>query len=135
MNPFGTSPIGAEDHPGPPTRFAVLRHEGVEEPHYDLLFETRAGGSLMTWRSPAWPIVRNTTVQMLEPHRNLYLDYEGPLTDHRGHVRRITLGLCTLRQIEQDTYFIQFLDSDVDSILIWQTEGIDGVAFPASTAE
>lgn len=116
-------------------RFVVLRHEGVEEPHFDLLFETQGGGALMTWRSPVWPIERNTAVVMLEPHRNVYLEYEGPISGDRGVVHRVAAGLCKLRRLEGDTYLIKFVEPALQSILIWQTEGLEGVAFPAEGGE
>ena len=53
--------------------FVVLRHDGVEHPHFDLMFELEPGGKLATWRSPVWPVVRSTPPTRLADHRREYL--------------------------------------------------------------
>ena len=40
----------------PPLRYVILWHDGVAEPHFDLMFETLPGSALATWRSPRWPV-------------------------------------------------------------------------------
>lgn len=73
-------------------RFVVLRHEGIPEPHFDLMLESKPGGALVTWRSPVWPLVDQTPLTPLGEHRRDYLSYEGPISGNRGHVRRIAGG-------------------------------------------
>jgi hypothetical protein len=73
-------------------RFVILRHDGVPEPHFDLMFETAPGGPLETWRSPAWPIASPVTLTLLAPHRRAYLTYEGPVSNNRGVVTRVAEG-------------------------------------------
>lgn len=75
-------------------RYAILRHEGVAEPHFDLLFETEAGSALESWRSAAWPIDRPTGLTRLPEHRREYLSYEGPVSGGRGRVRQVEGGTC-----------------------------------------
>jgi hypothetical protein len=75
-----------------PLRFVVLRHDGITEPHFDLMFESEPGGALRTWRSPVWPIVDPVCITPLDLHRWEYLEYEGPLSNDRGHVRRVAQG-------------------------------------------
>jgi hypothetical protein len=75
-------------------RFAVLRHEGVESPHFDLLIETAPGGALAAWRCEDWPIDRPASLVRLPDHRSIYLDYEGPVSGNRGTVRRVAGGEC-----------------------------------------
>lgn len=75
-----------------PLRYAVLRHEGVDEPHFDLLFEPGPGEPLITFRSDRWPITERVQVQRLPDHRPVYLEYEGPISGNRGRVRRIEAG-------------------------------------------
>lgn len=82
----------AADTPQPPRRFVVLRHDGVPDPHFDLMFETLPGGPLETWRSPAWPIATPVRVTPLSPHRREYLSYEGPVSNNRGVVTRVAEG-------------------------------------------
>lgn len=67
-------------------RFAILTHDHPQL-HWDLLLEQESG--LRTWRLPysadtPGPI----SVLSLADHRKLYLDYEGPVSNNRGHVTR-----------------------------------------------
>src|SRR5258706_5113599 len=78
--------------PDMPLRFAILHHTGVPTPHFDLMFETAPGSPLATWRSPVWPILQPTPIERLDDHRRDYLDYQGPVSNDRGHVRRVAGG-------------------------------------------
>jgi hypothetical protein len=80
--------------PGEPItlRYVVLRHEGVERPHFDLLFETSPASALAAWRADRWPVRDGDLVQPLPDHRRIYLDYEGPVSGNRGSVRRVLAG-------------------------------------------
>ncbi len=73
-------------------RYVVLRHEGADEPHFDLMFETKAGSDLATWRANEWPITAATEFTPLRPHRRAYLQYEGQISGDRGQVHRIQSG-------------------------------------------
>ncbi len=103
-------------------RWALLRHDLPDSSwHYDWLIDRvswwhRPGGAdrcagapdldpdacdLFAFRVPVRPdiatIDRFDAVR-LPDHRRLYLDYEGPLTNNRGSVRRVASGLCTWSQ-------------------------------------
>jgi hypothetical protein len=78
-----------------PLRYVILRHEQIDSPHFDLMFETSPGSLLATWRSDAWPITRPTVLLRLPDHRAHYLEYEGPLSAARGSVRRVESGILT----------------------------------------
>jgi hypothetical protein len=73
-------------------RYVVLRHEGVDEPHFDLMFETTPASDLATWRADQWPFTDQTTFTPLRPHRRAYLQHEGPISGDRGTVHRIHCG-------------------------------------------
>ena len=75
-------------------RFAVLRHEGIDQPHFDFLFETAPGSMLQTWRLNAWPIMEAQEAQRIRDHRPAFLTYQGSLTGDRGHVVRVDEGTC-----------------------------------------
>jgi hypothetical protein len=78
-------------------RYVVLSHEGIDPPHFDLMFEVEPGSELLaTWRSDHWPIESGDYLDRLPDHRRHYLDYEGPISDNRGYVRRIASGLLFL---------------------------------------
>jgi hypothetical protein len=83
-----------------PLRYVVLRHDGIDQPHFDLMFETFEGSALATWRSDEWPITSTTRTERIGDHRRDYLDYEGPLSGNRGFVRRVDAGTHVLRQLE-----------------------------------
>ena len=76
----------------PILRYVILHHQGIPDPHYDLMFEREPGGPLLTLRSPSWPILKPTPVEPLPDHRRDYLDYEGPVSNNRGDVRRVQSG-------------------------------------------
>ena len=78
-------------------RYVILRHDDVADPHFDLMFETAAESLLAAWRLPVWPLQQAVRIPRLGDHRRVYLDYQGPLTDQRGSVRRITEGTCRLQ--------------------------------------
>src|SRR5262245_52799440 len=83
-----------------PLRYVVLRHEGVDDPHFDLMFEANPGSDLATWRSNEWPITATTEFTPLRPHRRAYLQYEGAISGDRGTVHRLHAANHT---IEEDT--------------------------------
>jgi hypothetical protein len=79
--------------PVPSIRFVVLRHDGVPEPHFDLMIEAPGRSYLFTWRCPHDPLERYVTVcHRIHNHRIRYLDYEGPLSGNRGSVVRVRAG-------------------------------------------
>jgi hypothetical protein len=78
----------------PPLRYVVLRHEGIDDPHFDLMLEMAPGGPLATWRAPHWPPSYGDYFVRLPDHRNSYLEYEGPVSGNRGHVARCAAGTC-----------------------------------------
>ena len=73
-------------------RYVVLLHEGFGDTHYDLMFETTAGSELLTWRCAEWPLRTGLILKPLALHRRAYLEYEGPLSNNRGRVRRVAWG-------------------------------------------
>lgn len=101
-----------------PLRYAVLRHDGIPDPHFDLMFEFEPGAPLRTWRSPVWPITGRTRLVPLEPHRPAYLDYEGPVSGGRGHVRRVAGGTFTLRTPDAATREIELTGGPVEGLLL-----------------
>jgi len=82
----------------PPLRYAVLRHDGIDAPHFDLLFETAPGSMLQTWRLATWPVNEPQEVTRLRDHRPAFLTFQGALTGDRGEVMRIEEGTCTFEE-------------------------------------
>jgi len=75
-------------------RFVVLLHEHSDGDHWDFMLETAA--RLTTWAVPPLPLPLDSfecQAKILPDHRLHYLDYEGPISDNRGTVRRIDAGI------------------------------------------
>lgn len=71
-------------------RFVLLEHDHPFL-HWDLMLE--CGAVLRTWRLAEMPgAAGSIAVEALPDHRRRYLDYEGPVSGGRGHVRRIDAG-------------------------------------------
>ena len=73
-------------------RFALLEHD-FPTLHWDFFLE--AGDSLRSWRILHEPTPHqsfSTEAEAIADHRLLYLDYEGPVSGGRGHVRQIDAG-------------------------------------------
>ena len=85
-----------------PLRYAVLHHTDVPDPHFDLMFETAPGSTLLTWRSAEWPIRSRAIVTRIPDHRRDYLDYDGPVSDDRGQVARVISGTFRWQVLSDD---------------------------------
>ncbi len=94
----------------PLLRYVVLRHEGVANPHFDLMFETSPGSPLATWRAMEWPIKNGSPMEYLADHRNAYLNYEGPISNNRGHVQRVMAGTHNVIEASAESLVIQIVD-------------------------
>lgn len=97
-------------------RYAVLHHTDVAVPHFDLLFEAFSGSPLMTWRSASWPIISPTIVERIADHRREYLEYEGPVSNERGQVRRVAGGTFCFEVISENLLRIRFDGGDCLSL-------------------
>lgn len=94
-------------------RFVVLHHTGVPSPHFDLMFETADESALVSFRLTYWPILQNGPATKLPDHRRAYLDYEGPITHHRGRVDRVASGTARVTNAGP-AWRLQPLDGGVD---------------------
>jgi hypothetical protein len=90
-------------------RYVILRHDGVAEPHIDLMIETYPGSQLSTWRLAHWPVESATPATRLRDHRRFYLEYEGEIAGHRGFVHRIADGTCEVEIGEASLWTIRIL--------------------------
>src|SRR5205809_3722995 len=98
-------------------RYVVLRHDCVDEPHFDLMFEQQAGSDLITFRFRDWPIWEVTEVTELRPHRRAYLSYEGDVSGGRGSVQRIAEGNCRVEHAGDGTWRVKLL-SDHPTVVV-----------------
>jgi hypothetical protein len=81
---------------GTTRKYVVLHHTGHGPSHYDLMFESMTGDSLVTYRVEHWPPVSTDAFIPLPNHRLAYLTYEGPVSRGRGEVRRVDEGACVV---------------------------------------
>ncbi|MEE9312702.1 MAG: hypothetical protein V3V10_09865, partial [Planctomycetota bacterium] len=58
--------------------------------HFDLLMEVEGEERLFTLQLENWP--PPSKFVELKPHRRMYLDYEGEISDGRGSVKRVMSG-------------------------------------------
>jgi len=82
----------------PAALYVILRHEGVDQPHFDLMFQTAVGSKLVTWRSQVWRPTESVNVEKIGDHRMAYLTFEGELSGNRGSVRRVEQGICNVER-------------------------------------
>lgn len=89
-------------------RTVVLRHvqDGLPD-HFDWLIdqpERTDEHRLITFRCEQLPTqARKITAAKAPDHRAVYLDYEGDLSQGRGHVTRVLRGVVTRLALTRDT--------------------------------
>lgn len=105
-------------------RYVILHHQGIETPHFDLMVETAEDSALSTWRLDRWPPADGDIATPLPDHRRAYLEYQGPVTNNRGHVQRIACGTCLIQHNSSDQLVAQ-LDGKVQLSL--QKRGQEGL--------
>lgn len=85
-------------------RYVVLSHDWPS-PHLDLLLEL--DDRLRSWRLIELPSIGHRMIAQANfDHRLHYLDYEGPISDNRGVVQRVTAGLFDWLQVGPDRVLI-----------------------------
>lgn len=67
--------------------------------HWDWMFEGTSG-ELLTWALDRWPDPIEQLAWQLPLHRAAYLEYEGPVSNHRGSVKRHASGTYRLSGTE-----------------------------------
>ena len=81
-------------------RFVILHHRVDGGEHWDMMLEH--GDVLLTWQLLAEPRGADClpiTARRIHDHRKAYLEYEGPIGEDRGDVRRIDSGGVEIEEI------------------------------------
>ena len=99
------------------TRFVVLHHSGIAEPHFDLMFDIGPDAPLITWRSPGWPIDRPVVITRLPDHRREYLTYQGEVSKDRGCVERVAEGWCEV-EMSENRWNVKWGDPALAALII-----------------
>jgi hypothetical protein len=87
--------------------YIVLHHTAIETPHYDLLLDISPNETLATWRSNTWPPSPGDELHRIQNHRREYLQYQGPVSDNRGDVKRVASGEFELLREEPNHIVIR----------------------------
>ena len=105
-----------------PLRFVLLFHDHPF-PHYDLMFEF--GTVLQTWRLSKNLTNQVFTAEKLQDHRLAYLDYEGPVSNDRGSVKRIDKGIYLTSAVTDDLVMIDLEGDNFKGTLTLDRMGTD----------
>ncbi|MSR30148.1 MAG: hypothetical protein EXR99_01460 [Gemmataceae bacterium] len=81
------------------SRFVLLSHDDPF-PHFDFMLED--GDTLLTFRLSSFPGQKPFFAEQIGNHRQLYLDYEGPVSGGRGQVSRMDFGDFAFADREED---------------------------------
>ncbi|MFQ5461635.1 MAG: DNA polymerase ligase N-terminal domain-containing protein [Phycisphaerae bacterium] len=79
------------------SRYVILHHQAPSGEHWDLMLES--GDALLTWQLKSKPVSNEALpieAEKIADHRKAYLEYEGPISGHRGHVTRVDRGELTI---------------------------------------
>lgn len=91
-------------------QYVLLEHATSAGVHWDLMIED--GVTLATWRLAEAPTRERTepiAAERIGPHRLAYLDYEGPISGERGHVRRCDRGEVRVVRRGVTAWEVEFL--------------------------
>ena len=110
--------------------------------HYDLMLESEGG--LLTFAVPQKPSTGHLTLPAIKLplHRDVYLDYEGPVSGDRGTVQRVMAGTFALIEISPQTNLegsfekltIELFPSDQERSPRLALEQVDGDKFQLTCA-
>ena len=111
-----------------PRRFVLLEHvrDGV---HWDFMLER--DGTLATWAIES-KIVSNVDLiaTKLPDHRIAYLDYEGPISGHRGTVKRVASGSYLVHEWGEQRVSVTLLGGQLSGeVELSRAGGEDGWVF------
>lgn len=85
-------------------QFVILLHTlppaSTRASHYDFMLEHE--GQLLTWALASLPSPAPQRAEALPAHRLAYLDYEGPVSNDRGEVRRQDHGMFQWQELQPD---------------------------------
>jgi hypothetical protein len=109
-------------------RFVVLLHETpagyARRNHLDLMLES--GDALLTWSLAEIPTSGSVAIaEQLPNHRLMYLDYEGPVSNDRGNVRRIDGGEFDWIEMTPTRFEVQVVGEKLRGRLVIEQDAKD----------
>ena len=83
--------------------FALLEHTTRDGIHWDFIVEVPGRETLPTWRLLQNPLVHQDVIEAVSiaAHDRRFLDYEGPLREGGGRVRRLDRGDAEVEQFDE----------------------------------
>ncbi len=102
-------------------RFVILHHQPIDgeqnqfTEHWDFMVED--GEGLATWQLSKNPIddpKATITANRIGKHRKAYLNYEGPVSNGRGAVRRIESGHCIIHKAVPSGWTLEFIEDHLE---------------------
>jgi DNA polymerase ligase (LigD)-like protein len=109
-------------------RFVVVLHEtpsGHARPtHFDLMLES--DDALLTWSLREIPTSGSVAMaEQLPNHRLMYLDYEGPVSNDRGHVRRVDGGEFESVERSETRYEVDLRGEKLRGRLVLEQDAVE----------
>ncbi len=96
-------------------RFTILTHYSPSL-HWDFLVEN--GETLFAWRLLEQPDREAIfEVEPLPPHRKIYLDYEGPISNNRGTVQQWDTGFCEILKTDDSEFQFVLIGKRLSGLL------------------
>src|ERR1051326_7499177 len=96
-------------------RFVVLVHDHPFL-HWDLMLEW--GSVLRCWRLLEEPKGGWVAAQAIGDHRPMYLDYEGPVSNGRGHVWRWDAGDYRIERDEHGSLLLRLRGKKINCLAV-----------------
>jgi hypothetical protein len=83
--------------------FVLLEHTTRDGVHWDFIVEVAGHEALPTWRLLQNPLVQQDAIEAVSiaGHHRRFLDYEGPLREGRGRVRRLDRGEADVQEFDE----------------------------------
>ena len=115
-----------------PTRFVILHHKLADSEHWDLMLER--GEVMLTWQLEREPVDQAglpIPAERIGDHRKAYLEYEGPVSGDRGHVRRVDAGTVEFGEVGPNRVVVH-LEGQRLAGSFTLDQGVDGWIFDSS---
>lgn len=82
--------------------FVLLEHTTHDAVHWDFIIEVPGRELLVTWRLPQNPLTTSGDIpaEPIADHPPHFLEYEGPLREGLGGVRRVDRGAASIRRFD-----------------------------------
>lgn len=111
--------------------FVLLEHTTSEAVHWDFIIEVPGRELLPTWRLLQDPLQNagDIPAELIADHPRHFLDYEGPVREGRGSVRRVDRGAATVMSFDSPNLRAELSGNHVSGEICITTEPDGSVRF------